>query len=363
MIVTRASLVVLLSAVAVCACLPAPGADGGIVSFVIVSSAGVGLDDPGALPGIVRRVGNLRVRPDFAISLGNNIGSGAEMNPAVDLLAYQAVAGRFPCDHYYAVGDNEWAAVETDDRLTWEDLHKAWRMAGNYYSFDTAGLHVCVLDTALALSLPENAEALAAQERWLEEDLGATELPTVILGQRSVVLQKGDVAHWTQGDQLDFWPADNGLARIIRANAERIIGVFEGDSLRSFLREKNGVLHHQIGAASTAARPEGQFVQVFVDVASGRWFVLGDPETIDQREQYQVQLTYGDRSLLKTLRDAAERRAMRDDPEEMFDRMMLEITAADEWLARELEAVAELERELEAHDRLIDAARAADERR
>jgi hypothetical protein len=349
----------MLVSMAVCAsllsaCVPAAAAEAGIVSFVLISDAEASINDPGGLPGIVRRVERLRVAPDFAVSLGNNIAADGG-NAEVDVLAYQASAGRLPCAHYYCLGDNEWAAVAADDRLSWEELYKTWRMPRGYYSFDAAGLHVCVLDTALALSRPENAEALAAQAQWLEQDLAATTARTVILCHRSVSLQKGDVAHWTGDAQLEFWPQDNPLAQTLRKYAEKIVGVFEGDAARSFLREKHGLLHHQVGSASTKVRPESQFAQVFIELATGNWFVLGNPETIDQREQFHIQLTYGDRSLLKTVRQAREDALFVDDPEVLFELMMQDIFAADERMRLERLAVEELERELEALDREINA--------
>lgn len=351
---TRIVLCMAVCGFALSACLPTPAAEAGIVSFVLISDAEATINDPGGLPGIVRRVERLRVAPDFAVSLGNNIAPESG-NAQVDVLAYQASAGRLPCAHSYCVGDNEWAAVARDDRLSWEELHKAWGMPRSYYSFDAAGLHVCVLDTALALSKPENAEALAAQAQWLEQDLATTTARTIILCHRSVSLQKGDVAHWTGDAQLEFWPEDNPLARTLHKHAEKIVGVFEGDAARSFLREKRGLLHHQIGSAATKVRPESQFAQVFIEVATGNWFVLGDPETIDQREQFQLQLTYGDRSLLKTMRQAREDALFVDDPEVLFELMMQDIFAADERMRLERLAVEELERELEAHDREINA--------
>jgi hypothetical protein len=261
-----------------------------MLNFVAIPDAHLYTGHAAFVPATIDKINALAVQPDFVISLGDNVAGGPDHPVLRDARDYAGHVARLRAPHYTVIGNHECIPVEVYKLLTWEALLGAWGMASRWYSFEVKGFHVCVVDSWSPL---QGTALLAAQMRWLREDLAGTDQPTVVFAHEALGFQQADCPEWVSSNNRKFWPPGNAFEQIFEAHRGKLIGVFSGHKHKSLHKTLNGVTYHTLGGNFV----NGQFVQVFVDRARN-WFVLGHPERAEQNSQFDLQQTYGDRGLL-----------------------------------------------------------------
>ncbi len=270
-----------------------------IINFVVIGDPHTYTGNVRNLPRTIDRINALAVRPDFVISIGDCIAGHQDHDVLADARVYHEHISRLNAPHYYVIGNHECIPIEVYRLMTWEQLLSTWEMDSRWYSFDLKGFHIVVLDGWIALAGEAYAEVFAAQRDWLTRDLAATDLPIIVFIHQAIGFQQADCPHWIETDNRKFWPPGNFFERTIQAHAERIVGVFSGHKHKSLWKSCGHVVYHQIGASFMH---DGQFAQVFIDRTTHRFFVLGHPEVRERDDRWEIQQTYGDRSLMETMR-------------------------------------------------------------
>jgi len=272
-----------------------------IINFVAIGDPHTYTGNLVNLPQVVERINALAIQPDFVISMGDNIAGHEDHEVLADAGVYHEQMSRLRAPHYYMIGNHECIPVEVYGLLTWEQLLGAWEMDSRWYSFDIKGFHVVVLDGWIALGGEAYADVFAAEQQWLLSDLAATDLPTIVFIHQAIGFQQADCPDWIATDNRKFWPPGNFFEQTIMAHADQIVGVFSGHKHKSLWKSWGTVVFHQIGASFMH---DGQFAQVFIDRTTRRFFVLGHPERAERDAAWEIQQTYGDRSLMEALAPA-----------------------------------------------------------
>jgi 3',5'-cyclic AMP phosphodiesterase CpdA len=154
---------------------------------------------------------NDEVKPDLVVNLGDDI---EDESREADLERYgecQAILRGARAPLVNVAGNHDLIHMNR------EDLSRAWQRTGPlYYSFDVGGWHFTVLHTIekqdVEIRVPET------QIEWLQADLAATKLPTVVLMHHSASEQDVEDSRW--------WPGRRHLA-LVKERAE-LRKVFEG---------------------------------------------------------------------------------------------------------------------------------------
>jgi len=266
-----------------------------ITTFCIVADVHAGRGALGYLPTIVERINALPIGPDFVMSLGDDLYHEADNQALANAEAIESCYGRLRVPHYQTLGNHECRAAELG-LLDWADLLRAWHMPGRWYSFDLRGLHVCVLDSWLALAAPEHRADLDAQIAWLAHDLARPHQCTVIFTHEALGFRQADLPCWVAQDNRGFWPQGNPFERVIEAHAGQIAGVFAGHKHRAHCKQADGVTYHLMGPSH---RHGGQFAQVFIDTECGGFHVQALPWVRPQSAAHDVQQSYGDPDLIR----------------------------------------------------------------
>ena len=152
---------------------------------------------------------------------------------------FLAAFNRFTGPKLHVLGNHD-----TDGGFKREQVLEYWNSPARYFSRDEHGLHLVVLDgndpdgqKGYPCSL--NDEQLA----WLEQDLGASQAPTVIFIHQPI-------------DAFDkhVRTARKVRAVLAKANAEagfgKVIAVFAGHAHLDYVKESDGIPHVQINSAS-----------------------------------------------------------------------------------------------------------------
>ena len=269
-----------------------------IVNFVVIGDPHTYTGNPVHIPQVVERINALEIQPDFVISIGDNVAGGEDHKVLEDAKVYHDYMSQLKAPHYYVIGNHECIPVEVYKLLTWEELLGAWEMDSRWHSFDIKGFHCIVLDGWISLRSETFAEVLKAQQEWFLSDIESTTLPTIVFIHQAIGFQQADCPHWIETDNRKFWPPGNFFERTIQEHADKVVGVFEGHKHKSLWKTCCGVVYHQIGASFMH---NGQFAQVFIDRETRRFFVLAHPERDERDDGWEIQQTYGDRSLMEAL--------------------------------------------------------------
>ncbi len=269
-----------------------------IINFVVIGDPHTYTGNPRNLPQTIERINALEIQPDFVISIGDNVSGGEDHDVLADAHVYHDLISQLTVPHYYVIGNHECIPIEVYDLLTWEQLLTTWEMDSRWYSFDLKGFHIVVLDGWISLGSDAFADVFAAQQQWLTSDLEATALPTIIFIHQAIGFQQADCPDWMETDNRKFWPPGNFFEQTIQAHADQVVGVFSGHKHKSLWKACGAVVYHQIGASFMH---DGQFAQVFIDRTTHRFFVLGHPERHERDDGWEIQQTYGDRSLMEAL--------------------------------------------------------------
>ena len=272
-----------------------------VISFVVIPDAHTFTGNLRYLPAIVDGINALPVQPDFVVSLGDNVSGGKDHDVLQDAIDYERQVSRLSADHHYVIGNHECIPIEVYKLLTWEQLLGAWGMESRWYSFDVAGLHVCVLDGWISLNTAAFRDVFRRQQQWLLQDLKATDRPTVVFIHQALGFQQQDCRHWIDTDNRKFWPPANFFQNTFEAYADKIVGVFEGHKHKSLHKTLSGVTYHQMGASHAH---NGQYAQVFIDLASREYFVQALPQPGEPDYEQTVQRTYGDPAVARRAQGA-----------------------------------------------------------
>ena len=167
---------------------------------------------------------NDQVKPDLVVNLGDDI---EDESREADLERYgecQAILRGARAPLVNVAGNHDLIHMNR------EDLSRAWQRTGPlYYSFDVGGWHFTVLHTIekqdVEIRVPET------QIEWLQADLGATKLPTVVLMHHSASEQEVEDSRW--------WPGRAHLA-LVKERAELRRVLQDSGRVRAVL---NGHLH------------------------------------------------------------------------------------------------------------------------
>ncbi|MDG2125983.1 MAG: metallophosphoesterase, partial [Verrucomicrobiales bacterium] len=138
---------------------------------------------------------------------------------------------------YHVLGNHD-----TDGGYKREETVKWWGMPARYYSFDQGGMHFVVLD---GNDRPEGHTSgyprfiADDQIKWLEEDLKATGLRTVVFVHQSL-------------EREEEGGVQNGAAVrgvLEAAGAGKVVACFSGHHHRDYVREISGIAYPQINSA------------------------------------------------------------------------------------------------------------------
>nr|WP_320190091.1 metallophosphoesterase [uncultured Desulfobacter sp.] len=198
-------------------------------------------------------VKQMQGKADFIIELGDLIDT---LNPEVDkdsvenFQEIESVFTSFNGPHYHVLGNHEF------DNMTREDFLANWDNTGidkskTYYSFDSNGIHCIVLDADYTVAEPHRPYTMNTPEDtfwnwkdtwvpqeeldWLEADLAASDLPTLVFTHQVV-----------HRDKLDGVTEDHTIknADVIRGILEadgQVVAVFSGHDHRGETAVRNGI--------------------------------------------------------------------------------------------------------------------------
>ena len=269
-----------------------------IVRFATISDAHVRNGDMRFVPDIVNRINVLKPLPDCVVSLGDNIYGRTSEDLLADAQDYHAEMARLQVPHYYVIGNHEAAPIEERRAGTWQQLLATWEMPGRWYDFTVKGVHFIVLDTWRGLNETQYRETLDEEITWLKRTLAASSLPAVLLLHEAIGWEQADSPHWIATDNTNFWPEDCAFERVIAANSQRLLAVFEGHKHKSLFKVQHSVPRHLVSASFLH---DGQFARIFL-ATDRRCLVIGNPKRDTQNAEERIQQSYGEWSLLEDIK-------------------------------------------------------------
>jgi 3',5'-cyclic-AMP phosphodiesterase len=187
-----------------------------------------------ALTREVVRTMNEEVRPDVLVNLGDDI---EDEDRERDLARYsecQAILKTANAELLNVAGNHDTI------HLTKGDLTRIWGREGNlYYSLDRNGFHLVVLHTFERKDV--DVRIPHAQLEWLEQDLAATTLPTVVLMHHSASEQDLSDSFWFRGLAHLALVKERGELRGILERSGKVRVVFNGHVHRNHLDVIGGI--------------------------------------------------------------------------------------------------------------------------
>ncbi len=174
------------------------------------------------------------VRPDLLVNLGDDI---EDESREADLARYEECQGILRTAKAELVNV---AGNHDTIHLTKADLARIWRREGPlFYSLDRGGWHLVVLHTLerkdVDVRIPQ------AQLEWLNSDLAATSLPTVVLMHHSASEQDLEDSFWFHGAAHLALLAERRELRAILEESKKVRAVFNGHVHRNHLDVINGI--------------------------------------------------------------------------------------------------------------------------
>jgi 3',5'-cyclic AMP phosphodiesterase CpdA len=161
------------------------------------------------------------VRPDLVVNLGDDL---EDESFEADLARYRE------CQGILRGADAELVNVAGNHdvvHLGARDLLAAWRREGElFYSLDRGGLHLVVLHTRERKD--QDVTVGADQLAWLERDLAATRLPTLVLMHHSAADQDLRGNRWFERAPHICLVQERRRLREILARSGRVLAVFNG---------------------------------------------------------------------------------------------------------------------------------------
>jgi predicted phosphodiesterase len=174
---------------------------------------------------------------DFIIQLGDFC------RPYDYNLGFMSVWNSFPGKKYHVIGNHD-----MDGGFTREQVVEYWNMDHRYYSYDCNGYHCIVLDGNDVDPSPNRPPGYARflgreQLLWLEEDLGKTDLPTLVFSHQGLDNDLGGIFNATQS-RLVLERANE------KAGFQKVQFVFSGHHHQDYCNQINGIHYIQINSMS-----------------------------------------------------------------------------------------------------------------
>lgn len=196
-------------------------------------------------------VKKMQGKADFIIELGDMIDTLAgDKDPIENFKEIENAFTKFNGMHFHVLGNHEF------DNMTRADFLANWNNTGipqedTYYSFDSNGIHCIVLDADYTnaephrpfdLNTPEDTfwnwkDAWVPQEElnWLEADLAASNLPTIVFTHQVVHRDK------LNGITEDHTIKNADAVRKILEKDGQVLAVFSGHDHRGEVAVRNGI--------------------------------------------------------------------------------------------------------------------------
>lgn len=174
---------------------------------------------------------------DFIIQLGDFC------RPYDYNLEFMAIWNSFPGKKYHVLGNHD-----MDGGFTREQTVEYWNAEGRYYSFDSKGYHIIVLDGNDKDPSPDCPAGYARffgkeQLNWLTKDLELTDLPCLVFSHQGLDNDLGGIDNATQSRLV-----------LERANEEagfqKVQYVFSGHHHQDYSNNINGIHYLQINSMS-----------------------------------------------------------------------------------------------------------------
>ena len=174
---------------------------------------------------------------DFIIQLGDFCFIRPENRSILD------VWNRFDGPAWHVIGNHDPELTRNVD-----DVVDFWDMPASYYSFDSNGYHFVVLngnDPNPHRTVPEYFNRYIGEEQleWLENDLAATSLPTIIFTHQGLENTIGGVEN---GQRIRIALEEAN----VHAGQRKVLAVFSGHHHKDYHNVINGIHYIQINSMS-----------------------------------------------------------------------------------------------------------------
>ncbi len=174
---------------------------------------------------------------DFIIQMGDFC------RPADGNRKFLSVWNSYQRNHYHVVGNHD-----MDGGFSRKDVTRFWGIQKTYYSFNSGGFHVVVLDGNDKNHSKHRAAGYARfvgqkQLRWLKKDLKATALPCLIFTHQT--LENNDDGIENREEIRTLFENENRAAGF-----GKIVACFSGHHHTDYTTKINGIYYVQINSMS-----------------------------------------------------------------------------------------------------------------
>ena len=171
---------------------------------------------------------NDEVKPDLVVNLGDDI---EDESPELDRARYAECIGilkGLDCEVVHVAGNHDTAHLSAAElRAIWGDRAEAAPEPDRlHHSFDRAGLHLVVLHTRERKD--HDVSVGEEQLAWLERDLAATTLPTLVFMHHGAADQDLAGNRWFDGSPHICLVRERRALRAIFEASGRVLAVFNG---------------------------------------------------------------------------------------------------------------------------------------
>lgn len=158
-------------------------------------------------------------------------------------LDFMSIWNSFPGKKYHVIGNHD-----MDGGFTREQVVEYWNASGRYYSFDSNGYHLVVLDGNDDDTSPGRPAGYARfigkeQLEWLEADLEKTKLPVIVFSHQGLDNDLGGICNATES-RLVLERANK------QAGFQKVQLVFSGHHHQDYYNTINGIHYVQINSMS-----------------------------------------------------------------------------------------------------------------
>ena len=204
-------------------------------------------------------------QPDFIIELGDFV----EAWDVNDFNTINAVYNTSTADRYHVMGNHE----GYDARSEWL---AATGYSSTYYSFDRQGYHFVVLDANYS---PDGGKPLGSENvyipqfelDWLQQDLAATDLTTVVFSHHGFGEVTAGIQNYTQ-------------VRAVLEDSGKVTAAFHGHSHHSHYANINGIDYYSIEAMTDDPYPDTSYARTYINTDTDRITIDGRGSQYDYPE-------------------------------------------------------------------------------
>ena len=208
---------------------------------------------------------NNSFQPEFIVQLGDYV----EAWNVNDFNNINAVYNTSAADRYHVMGNH-----------TGYDARDEWLAAtgysSTYYSFDRQGYHFVVLDANYS---PAGGKPLGSEKvyipdfelDWLEQDLAATDLTTVVFAHHGF----GEVTYGIQNAEQ---------VRTVLEDSGKVTAVLHGHSHHSHHTNIKGIDYYSIEAMTDDPYPDNSYARAYINTDTDRVSIDGNGSQYDYPE-------------------------------------------------------------------------------